>query len=212
MKKIFLLEDDFSLNETIKEMLNKSGFVVDSFYSGEKAFENILGDYALYILDINVPNIDGITILEKIKSINQNSKVIIISANIDINQITLAYEKDCDDYIKKPFDIEEFRLKIGRLTKHFEVENLASNFSFNLRTKILYENDKEIYLTKSEKNLLFLLLSNRAEKITHHQIEEFVYSGVAKTSTAIRTLIKRLRDKLPKDTILNSLDEGYYIK
>ena len=166
----------------------------------------------MYILDINVPNIDGITILEKIKSINQNSKAIIISANIDINQITLAYEKECDDYIKKPFDIEELRLIIGRLTKQFEIEKLALNFSFNLRTKILFENSDEIYLTKYEKNLLFLLLSNRAEKINHQQIEEFVYSGVAKTSTAIRTLVKRLRDKLPKDTILNSLDEGYYIK
>ena len=212
MKKIFLLEDDFSLNETIKDMLNKSGFVVDSFYSGEKAFENILGDYALYILDINVPNIDGITILEKIKSISQNSKVIIISANIDINQITLAYEKECDDYIKKPFDLEEFRLKIGRLTKHFEVENLASNFSFNLRTKILYENDKEIYLTKSEKNLLFLLLDNRGEKISHHQIEEFIYDGVVKSSNAIRTLVKRLRQKLPENLIKNSIDEGYFIE
>lgn len=212
MKKIFLLEDDFSLNETIKEMLNKSGFVVDSFYSGEKAFENILGDYALYILDINVPNIDGITLLEKVKSMNPSAKVIIISANIDIDKITQAYENDCEDYIKKPFDLQEFRLKIGRLTKHFEVENLASNFSFNLRTKVLYEKDKEIYLTKYEKSLLFLLLSNRAEKITHHQIEEFVYNGVSKTSVAVRTLIKRLRAKLPKDSIKNSLDEGYYIK
>lgn len=212
MKKIFLLEDDYSLNETIKEMLNKSGFVVDSFYNGEKAFENVLEDYVLYILDINVPNIDGITILEKIKSINPNSKVIIISANISIDKIALAYEKECDDYIKKPFDIEEFRLKIRRITKQFEIEKLTSDTYFNLRTRVLYENDEEKYLTKSEKNLLFLFLSNKGEKITHNQIEEFVYGGLARTSTAIRSLIKRLRDKLPKNTILNSLDEGYYIK
>ncbi|WP_165785200.1 winged helix-turn-helix domain-containing protein [Aliarcobacter cryaerophilus] len=76
----------------------------------------------------------------------------------------------------------------------------------------MYENENEITLTKSERNLLFLLLNNRGKKITHNQIEEFVYSGVAKTSVAIRTLIKRLRAKLPKDTIKNILDEGYYIK
>ncbi|MCT7556362.1 response regulator transcription factor [Aliarcobacter butzleri] len=107
MKKIFLLEDDYCLNDTIKDMLNKNGFSVDAFYDGEKAFENILGEYVLYILDINVPNIDGIIILEKIKSVNSNAKVIIISANIDIDKITEAYEKDCDDYIKKPFDLQE---------------------------------------------------------------------------------------------------------
>lgn len=210
--KIFLLEDDYSLNDTIKEMLEKDGFVVDSFYNGEKAFENILQDYNLYILDINVPNIDGITILEKIKSINANSKVIIISANIDIEKITQAYEKDCDDYIKKPFDLLEFRLKVRKITNHFQIEQFALNIYFNMKTKSLYKNKEEVYLTKLEKNLLFLLLKNRSKKISHHQIEEFLYEGTAKTSMAIRTLVKRLRDKLPKDTIFNSLDEGYYIK
>lgn len=211
MKKIFLLEDDFSLNETIKEMLNKSGFVVDSFYSGEKAFENILGDYALYILDINVPNIDGITLLEKVKSMNPSAKVIIISANIDIDKITQAYENDCEDYIKKPFDLQEFRLKIRKITNQYEIEKIENLF-FNMRKRVLYENEIEINLTKSERNLLYLLINNRGEKITHNQIEEFVYNGVSKTSVAVRTLIKRLRAKLPKDSIKNSLDEGYYIK
>ena len=76
----------------------------------------------------------------------------------------------------------------------------------------LYENEIAINLTKSERNLLYLLINNRGEKITHNQIEEFVYNGVSKTSVAVRTLIKRLRAKLPKDSIKNSLDEGYYIK
>ena len=211
MKKIFLLEDDFSLNESIKEMLEESGFVVDTFYNGQKAFENILGDYALYILDINVPNIDGITLLEKVKSMNPSAKVIIISANIDIDKITQAYENDCEDYIKKPFDLQEFRLKIRKITNQHEIEKIENLF-FNMRKRVLYENEIEINLTKSERNLLYLLINNRGEKITHNQIEEFVYNGVSKTSVAVRTLIKRLRAKLPKDSIKNSLDEGYYIK
>lgn len=211
MKKIFLLEDDYSLNETIKLMLDKIGFTVDSFYNGEKAFDNIIDEYALYILDINVPNIDGLTILEKIKSVNPNAKVIIISANIDIDKITEAYEKDCDDYIKKPFDLQEFRLKIRKITNKFEIEKI-DNLSFCMREKVLSDGDTEILLTKLEKKLLFLLLNNRGKQISHNQIEEFLYDGVAKTSVAIRTLIKRLRQKLPEDTILNILDEGYYIK
>ena len=211
MKKIFLLEDDFSLNESIKEMLEESGFVVDTFYNGQKAFDNILGDYALYILDINVPNIDGITLLEKVKSMNPSAKVIIISANIDIDKITQAYENDCEDYIKKPFDLQEFRLKIRKITNQYEIEKIENLF-FNMRKRVLYENEIEINLTKSERNLLYLLINNRGEKITHNQIEEFVYNGVSKTSVAVRTLIKRLRAKLPKDSIKNSLDEGYYIK
>ena len=211
MKKIFLLEDDFSLNESIKEMLEESGFVVDAFYNGQKAFDNIFGNYMLYIFDINVPNIDGITLLEKVKSMNPSAKVIIISANIDIDKITQAYENDCEDYIKKPFDLQEFRLKIRKITNQHEIEKIENLF-FNMRKRVLYENEIEINLTKSERNLLYLLINNRGEKITHNQIEEFVYKGVSKTSVAVRTLIKRLRAKLPKDSIKNSLDEGYYIK
>ncbi len=211
MKKIFLLEDDFSLNESIKEMLEESGFVVDTFYNGQKAFDNIFGNYMLYIFDINVPNIDGITLLEKVKSMNPSAKVIIISANIDIDKITQAYENDCEDYIKKPLDLQEFRLKIRKITNQHEIEKIENLF-FNMRKRVLYENEIEINLTKSERNLLYLLINNRGEKITHNQIEEFVYNGVSKTSVAVRTLIKRLRAKLPKDSIKNSLDEGYYIK
>ena len=211
MKKIFLLEDDFSLNESIKEMLEESGFVVDAFYNGQKAFDNIFGNYMLYIFDINVPNVDGITLLEKVKSMNPSAKVIMISANIDIDKITQAYENDCEDYIKKPFDLQEFRLKIRKITNQYEIEKIENLF-FNMRKRVLYENEIEINLTKSERNLLYLLLNNRGEKITHNQIEEFVYNGVSKTSVAVRTLIKRLRAKLPKDSIKNSLDEGYYIK
>ena len=211
MKKIFLLEDDFSLNESIKDMLENDGFIVDTFYNGQKAFDNLLGEYILYIFDINVPNIDGLELLEKLKNINPSAKVIIISANIDIDKITEAYEKDCDDYIKKPFDLQEFRLKIKKITNQFEIEKI-NNLSFCMKERILYDGDMEISLTKLEKNFLFLLLNNRGKKINHHQIEEFLYDGVAKTSVAIRTLIKRVRQKLPENTILNALDEGYYIK
>ena len=123
MKKIFLLEDDFSLNETIKEMLEESGFIVDTFYNGQKAFDNILADYTLYILDINVPNINGISILEKLKTINPNAKVLIISANINIDQIIEAYNKGCDDYLKKPFDIQELKLKIEKYTNKMILES-----------------------------------------------------------------------------------------
>ena len=211
--KILLLEDDLILNEILEEHLNNKDFQVVTTFSSNEAIKYLYSQtFDLLLLDVNVPDLNGFELLKELRKNNILTPTIFITSLNMVEDMQKGFDSGCDDYIKKPFDIEEFRLKIGRLTKHFEVENLASNFSFNLRTKILYENSDEIYLTKSEKNLLFLLLSNRAEKITHHQIEEFVYSGVARTSTAIRTLVKRLRDKLPKDTILNSLDEGYYIK
>ena len=214
MKKIFLLEDDFSLNETIKEMLNKSGFVVDSFYSGEKAFENILGDYALYILDINVPNIDGITILEKIKSISQNSKVIIISANIDINQIILAYEKDCDDYIKKPFELKELDIRINNIKRLFNIDikiiKIDENSYLDLQNLEINLNKKSFIISKKESEILAYLLNNPKKTISIEEIINNIWSYEDSVeSSTIRTYIKNLRKILGEDKILNIRGVGY---
>ena len=210
--KIFLLEDDYSLNESIKEMLETENFIVDSFYEGDVAYENIIGDYELYIFDINVPNIDGLYLLEHIKNINPNSKVIMISANINIDQIKEAYLKGCDDYIKKPFDIEELLLKINKYTQKPHIIILDENLYFNKNDKKLFLNNIEIALTKNERNLLILLINNKSNKVSHSQIEDYIYDRVSKSSDAIRSLVKRLRRKITKDIIFNSLDEGYYIK
>ncbi len=210
--KIFLLEDDYSLNESIKEMLETENFIVDSFYEGDVAYENIIGDYELYIFDINVPNIDGLYLLEHIKNINPNSKVIMISANINIDQIKEAYLKGCDDYIKKPFDIEELLLKINKYTQKSHIIILDENLYFNKNDKKLFLNNIEIELTKNERNLLILLINNKSNKVSHSQIEDYIYDRVSKSSDAIRSLVKRLRRKIIKDIIFNSLDEGYYIK
>ena len=67
-------------------------------------------------------------------------------------------------------------------------------------------------MTKREKDLLVLLLDNKGKTISYENIENFVYQGESKSSNAIRSLLKRLRKKLPKDLILNSIEEGYFIK
>lgn len=210
--KIFLLEDDYSLNESIKEMLEAENFIVDSFYDGNIAYDNIVDNYVLYIFDVNVPNVDGIYLLEHIKTINPNAKVLIISANINIDKIKEAYIKGCDDYIKKPFDIQELFLKIDKYTQKSQQIYLDKELFFDLKNKKLFYENLEISLTKNEKNLLFLLIENKGTNISYSQIEDFVYDRVSKSSDAIRSLVKRVRKKLPKDMILNSLEEGYFIK
>lgn len=210
--KIFLLEDDYSLNESIKEMLEAENFIVDSFYDGNIAYDNIVDNYVLYIFDVNVPNVDGIYLLEHIKTINPNAKVLIISANINIDKIKEAYIKGCDDYIKKPFDIQELLLKIDKYTQKSQQIYLDKELVFDLKNKKLFYENLEISLTKNEKNLLFLLIENKGTNISYSQIEDFVYDRVSKSSDAIRSLVKRVRKKLPKDMILNSLEEGYFIK
>ena len=210
--KIFLLEDDYSLNETIKEMLEMNNHEIISFYNGEVAYKNIFNNYDLYILDINIPSLNGLEILKSIKNMNPKTKVIMISANINIEMIKEAYTLGCDDYLKKPFDVEELILKVEKFDKKNTNIFLDENIYFNLITSELYIDSEKIELTKREKDLLILLLDNKGKTITYENIENFVYQGETKSSDAIRSLLKRLRKKLPKDLILNSIEEGYFIK
>jgi DNA-binding response OmpR family regulator len=210
--KIFLLEDDYSLNETIKEMLEMNNHKINSFYDGEVAYENIFNNYDLYILDINIPSLNGLEILKSIKNISTKTKVIMISANINIETIKEAYTLGCDDYLKKPFDVEELILKVEKLDKKDTEIFLDENIYFSPITSELYIDSQKVELTKREKDLLVLLLENRGKTISYENIENFVYQGESKSSDAIRSLLKRLRKKLPKDLIQNSIEEGYFIK
>lgn len=210
--KIFLLEDDYSLNETIKEMLEMNNHKINSFYDGEVAYENIFNNYDLYILDINIPSLNGLEILKSIKNMSTKTKVIMISANINIETIKEAYNLGCDDYLKKPFDVEELILKVEKLDKKDTEIFLDENIYFSPITSELYIDSQKVELTKREKDLLVLLLDNKGKTISYENIENFVYQGESKSSNAIRSLLKRLRKKLPKDLIQNSIEEGYFIK
>ncbi|OQR40623.1 hypothetical protein AS859_10600 [Aliarcobacter cryaerophilus] len=185
---------------------------IDSFDDGLKAYENISTYYDLYIFDINVPNVDGLFLLEHIKKINQNSKVIIISANINITKLKEAYKKGCDDYLKKPFDLEELLLKVGKYNQNINRVYLNSECFFDIKEKRLFVDNTEVGLTTVEAKLLLLLILNQGKSIEQTQIEEFVHDGVSKTSNSTRSAIKRLKKKLPENIIHNSFNEGYFIK
>ncbi|OCL88037.1 response regulator transcription factor [Arcobacter porcinus] len=210
--KIFLLEDDFSLNESIKDMLESEGFSVDSFYDGNIAYQNISSEYTLYILDIFVPNLNGIELMDKIKKENKLATVFIMSANIDISMIEEAYKKGCDDYLKKPFNIQELLFKLKKYQDKQDNFMLSEGVYFNIIQNKLICNDEELELTKREKLFINLLISNQGNNVSYDLIEEYVYEGEFKTIDAIRSLVKRVRKKLPTNIIITNLDEGYYIK
>lgn len=209
---ILLLEDDYDLNEVIKNNLQLAGYNVDSFIDGEEALDCISNKYNVYVLDINTPSITGLNVLKHIKKINLNSKVIMVSGNTDIQIMREAYESGCDDFIKKPFHIEELVLKIEKLDmSNYKKIELSNNIKYCTIHKELYIDNRICELTKNEKNFLTLLVENRGSKISYDQIEDFVYHGNTKSNNAIRSMVKRLRKKIPENLIQNSMDEGYFI-
>lgn len=215
--KIFLLEDDFALNKIIKISLQNRGFFVDSFSDGYKAVDVILNTkYDLYILDLNVLGFDGHKILEFIRKDDLTVPIIMISAEIDIENIKKSYTLGCNDYIKKPFDFEELFLRIQYHLSHIRkdensdfIVELGYDFSFNLLEQTLFKSNNEIELTSKEKLLLSLLVKNINNTVTNEMIHEYVWDSKEMEAVSMRTIVHKLKKKLKNGMILNLRAIGY---
>ncbi|MCG3652547.1 response regulator transcription factor [Aliarcobacter butzleri] len=215
--KIFLLEDDFALNKIIKISLQNRGFFVDSFSDGYKAVDVILNSkYDLYILDLNVLGFDGHKILEFIRKDDLTVPIIMISAEIDIENIKKSYTLGCNDYIKKPFDFEELFLRIQYHLSHIKkdgnndfIVELGYDFSFNLLEQTLFKSSFEIELTSKEKLLLSLLVKNINNTVTNEMIHEYVWDNKEMEAVSMRTIVHKLKKKLKNGMILNLRGVGY---
>jgi DNA-binding response OmpR family regulator len=146
MNKILLLEDDIELAQTIEELLKESDYAVDMVHTGDDAIEySYKNSYALYIFDINVPDMSGLEILEALRKADDKTPAIFISALIDINSIAKAFEIGADDYIKKPFFPEELliRVKAKLLPKTPELI-YYKDLIYNPYSKELFRDEKVI--------------------------------------------------------------------
>jgi DNA-binding response OmpR family regulator len=208
--KILVLEDNIRLLKLIEESLIEKNYKVDSFSDGKKAIEKIYDGYDCFILDINVPGIDGLTILNEIKSMNKDVPCIIISANVELDTIKDAYGKGCNEYIKKPFYIYELELKLEKLCKNEKNEILLKEgYSYDIEKEKLFRGDEEIKLSKKEILLMNLFYKNLEKIVTFEHIEQYVWEGDLTTTENIRALVKRVRKKLPQNTIVSQGGMGY---
>jgi len=198
--KILLLEDNISLNKAIVKVLQLDQHIVKSYFDGQEVLDTFDDTYDLYIFDINVPHINGLELLHLIYTHDNQSKVLMISSNTDINSLKAAYKLGCVDYLRKPFPLEELRIKIDRLD--------IPKISFSSSIKLKNHDDT---LTKKEKALLDLLLDNSDIVVTYEMIDNDVYKDRAMSMDGLRALIRRLRAKLADDIINNVVDEGYTV-
>lgn len=211
--KILLLEDNKKLNEAISKRLKLKGYNVLSFLDGAEAYEAITDGFSCFILDINVPNIDGIKILKKIREFYSGLPVIIISASVELDVIKQAYEFGCNDFLKKPFFIDELEIKIER---YCNIQNDKIFFDedcyFDFKSSTIMINGEENRLTKKEKLLMNLFLTKQNQVITYEAIENYVWEGSFASLESIRSLLRRVRKILPKEYIQTIIDTGYIFK
>ena len=211
--KVLLLEDNKRLSNLIIEALEEKNYKIDWFEDGKLALEAMYNGYDCFILDINVPSVDGLSFLKELRVMNKSTPAIIISANVELETIKDAYIKGCDEYIKKPFYIYELELKLDKLCKKENSSiKLPMDFIYDMeKEKLFDEKNEEVKLAKKEILLFNLFAKNLEKVITFEQIEQYVWEGDLTTNENIRALVKRLRKKLPIDTIISQGGMGYIL-
>ncbi len=216
--KILLLEDELMLNEAITEFLLSRGDAVVSVKDGDEALEKALNEaFDLLILDINVPGIDGLSLLENLHEKKIQTPAIYISALVDIEDISRAFDLGCFDYLKKPFHLKELALRIDKVMLAQPQEQqglhirLSGHYSYDTERSTLSFDNVPQPLSKRQVQIIDLLARNRGRVVEFEEFRTYVWDEVYVDNATIRAEVNRLKKVLKEDFIQNIRALGYMI-
>lgn len=213
--KVLLLEDDVMLNEAITEFLQTRRYSVVTVGDGMQALEKCLDiPFDLLILDITVPKLNGLSLLEKLHRHKIYTPAVFISALVDIEDITRAFDLGCYDYLKKPFHLKELGLRIERVvaqgTREVSAIRLSHHYKYDTKTGMLYYDDEAQMLTKRQHQIVGLLADNINKLVDFEQFRDEVWDEYVDNAT-IRAEVSRLKKNLKEEFIQNIRAMGYMI-
>jgi two-component system alkaline phosphatase synthesis response regulator PhoP len=207
-----LVEDEENLHEALKLNLELEGYEVTSAFKGSEALKQIQSAYFdLIILDIMLPETNGIQITETIRVHNNPVPILILSAKNSSSDRVLGLKKGADDYLTKPFNLEELLLRVDKLiTKNKKIqdrESVGDTYSFGNNTidftaqEATTRNNEVVQLSKKEFMLLKLLIENRNEVVTREKILQTVWGyNVYPTTRTIDNFILSFRKYFEEDS------------
>jgi len=211
--KILLLEDDVILQEIIEEFLIEKGYEVACFFDGEKALDAIGSNgYDLLLLDVNVPSIDGFEILSYLRDVGNTTPAIYITSLAGIDDLKKGFDLGADDYLKKPFELEELNARIEHIIRIYRLQEEIEfdGMKFIPKAHQIFVNDSVIEMRQKEAKVLEYFIRNTGKIISCDEIIENVWDDESIPAHAtIRTYIKNLRKMFEKEYFENIKGEGY---
>ncbi len=204
--KIALIEDEPLIRETLHELLQteyetQSFENIRDFFKTDKKFDIIVGD-------INLPDGNLLNELKKFPHLIENSLLIIISGDGQLENIKKSFDLGAVDFIKKPFEFEELLLRIERFVKNKKDIKISENIIYSPSKKVLIVDNEIVELTFKESAFLELLIEKNGAYATFGEIENKVW-GEPIVPNTLAALVKRLRKKLKKDIIESKRYLGY---
>jgi len=197
---ILLVDDNQKLNKTIKTFLELKNHQVTSAITGQEAINFINNNkFDLYIIDIHLPNINGIDIVKHIRSKDLNIPIIMVTASKEIDNLVKAFKTGCNEYIKKPFHLEELEVRINNLLNK-QITNIIKiddELSFDLLNQELFINNNIAKLRKKEKRLLSILLKHSPNTVSSDKLIAYIWENDYKDNYPLRQLVSGLKNKIP---------------
>lgn len=220
--RILIVEDEREICDVLARSLRKQAYSVDICYDGRKAME-ILGieKFDLVVLDLNLPQVDGMSVLRELRKKDSNTKVLILSARIAIGDKVSGLDAGANDYLIKPFHLAELEARIRSLLRREFIQKDVflsyEDISFDTKSRLVEVKGKKLNLTRKETAILEYLLINQGRPISQEELIEHVWDmSVDPFSNSIRvhisSLRKKLRAVLEYDPIHNRVGEGYLLK
>ena len=221
MTRILIVEDEESYREPLVYQLTREGYDVSAAATGEEGLELFTkGGIDLVLLDLNLPKVDGMTVLRTLREHDQETGVLILSARSEISDKVDGLDAGANDYLSKPFHLEELEARVRSLTRRRFVQQdvclRCGGLTFDTRSRTATADGQTLSLTRKESGILEYLLLNRGRPISQEELIEHVWdSSVDSFSNSIRVHISMLRKKLRAalgyDPIRNKIGQGYEI-
>jgi DNA-binding response OmpR family regulator len=215
--RALVVEDDRRIADSVAIALKKASFIVEIVGDGEEAwFRGDTEDFDAVVLDLGLPTLDGLTILKRWRKAGRGMPILILTARGDWEERVAGIEAGADDYVTKPFRVEEVVARIraivrrsqGAASPRFEVNGLL----LDTQTKLVTLDGTPIELTPLEYRLLHYLMHHKGEVLSQLKLTEHLYDqDFERESNSVEVLVGRLRKKLGSEAIRTKRGFGYFI-
>ena len=216
--RILIVEDERALCDTIARSLRNLAYSVDCCHDGRGALD-LLGVevFDLVVLDLNLPRIDGMTVLRELRKTDCETKVLILSARGEVSDKVAGLDAGANDYLTKPFHLDELAARIRSLTlRRFAQSDIVltcGKLSFDTKARIASVDSEALSLTRKETGILEYLMLNQGRPVSQEELIEHVWDSTVNsfsnaTRVHISSLRKKLRSALGYDPIRNRIGEG----
>lgn len=212
--KILILEDNQLLLETLEELLSDNGYIVTAVPRGIEALNISFNEsFDLFLLDVKVPDINGFDFLKSLRDSGNMTPAIFLTSLTDKESLTKGFNLGGDDYIKKPFDLEELLLRIKaileRMNKKKKLLTIYKRFTIDLDRKRVFKDGMELDINLKDFQLLCLLIEDRGKVVTTEMIIDTLWKNEEANIGSIRVYVTNLKKIFGKDSISNIRGIGY---